>query len=116
LSPIEQDEQPDVPAGGWADESPQPHSWPEADRPREPAPEQAARDDDNADYPNRSEESHHRPEVVDAEPTEPARAIEPAAPAESNGSGAASTVAAPEPIEPPPSGPPKRGWWKRLIE
>ena len=122
LSPIGQDEQPDVPAGGWGDESPQPHPWPEDSRASEPATEPAARDDDNTDYRNRSEVSHHRTEVadpepvVDPEPVEPAHAIEPVAPAETNGSGAASTVAAPEPLEPPPSGPPKRGWWKRLIE
>ena len=42
--------------------------------------------------------------------------------ADSNGSGAAAAVAGPEPeperepVDQPPSGPPKRGWWKRLIE
>jgi hypothetical protein len=51
---------------------------------------------------------------------EPPQRVESVVPADSNGSGAASAVAAAEPVvqvaDQPPSGPPKRGWWKRLIE
>ena len=42
--------------------------------------------------------------------------IEPAAPGEGHGNGAAPTGTEPEPVDQPASGPPKRGWWKRLIE
>jgi hypothetical protein len=67
---------------------------------------------------SRSDESSHDQRGADVgnDRAEPPRGTEPVVPADTNGSGAASTVAEPEPVDQPPSGPPKRGWWKRLVE
>jgi len=116
-SPAGQGEQPfDRPTGGWSDESPGSPSWPETGGPSEPADEPASPHDDAAPYASRPEDADQAQDVIDTEPAEPPHAIEPVAPADSNGNGSASTVAPPEPADQPPPGPPKRGWWKRLIE
>jgi len=112
------DEPSDRPDEDWAGERTQPASWEDADRPSEPPVESAPSDDDRAPYAHRSDESAHDRRDADRlpEPAEPSRFSEPAVPAESNGSGEAPAVPEPEPVDQAPAGPPKRGWWKRLIE
>jgi ribonuclease E len=122
LSPVEQNEASDRPVGTWPGESEQPPYH--VDRSSEPAIEATTRDEDNSPFPSREDESRngpHAPDVVH-EPTQPAHRSEPVVAADRNGNGAASAVGASEPepehepVDHPPSDPPKRGWWKRLIE
>jgi ribonuclease E len=122
FSPVEQDEASDRPVGNWPGESEQPPYH--VDRSSEPAIEATAQDEDNSPFASREDGSSHGPHVPDRahEPAQPSRRSEPVAAADSNGNGAAAAdvVAEPEPegapVDQPPSGPPKRGWWKRLIE
>jgi ribonuclease E len=118
MSPNQPDEPSDRLGGSWADESHQPPSWQDAERPSESSIEPSSRNDDHGHYTHRSDESGRDGNVVEAvpEPVEEPRQVEPAVSAESNGSGAAPAIPDPGPVDQPPSGPPKRGWWKRLIE
>jgi ribonuclease E len=118
MSANQPDEPSGRPGGSWADESPQPPSWQDAERPSESSIEPTSRDDDHGHYTHRSDESGRDETIVDAvpEPVDEPRQVEPAVSADSNGSGAAPAVPEPEPVNQAPSGPPKRGWWKRLIE
>jgi len=119
MSSLEQDASSGRPSGSWPDEAEQPPSrHDDADRSSEPSVEPAARNDDRSPFLSRSDESGQDQRGVDVgnDRAEPPRGTEPVVPADANGSGAASTVAEPEPVDQPPSGPPKRGWWKRLIE
>jgi ribonuclease E len=124
LSPVEEREPADRPAGNWPGEGEQPPYRYDTDRPSEPAIEATTRDDDRSPFSDRADESsdgRYVPEV-EHEPLQPSHRSEPVVAADSNGSGAAAAVAGPEPeperepVDQPPSGPPKRGWWKRLIE
>jgi ribonuclease E len=121
LSAVEEQEPSDRPVGNWPGEGEQPPYRHDAVQPSEPAIEATATDDDSP-FSIRADESNdgpHAPEV-EHEPAPPSYRSEPVVAADSNGSGAASTVGGPEqepePVDQPPSGPPKRGWWKRLIE
>jgi ribonuclease E len=109
--------------GGWSAEGDQPPYRHDAGRPSEPA-ETTTRDDDSSPFLSPAEETsevRHTP-GVERESAQPSHVSEPVAAADGNGSGAASAVGGPEPepeqarVAQPPSGPPKRGWWKRLIE
>jgi ribonuclease E len=120
MSPAQPDESSDRSGGSWADESREAPSWQNTDEPAEPSIEPASHDDDHGHYTHRSDQSGRDETVADAtpEPVEQPRQVEPAVAAESNGSGGAPAVPEPEPepVSQAPSGPPKRGWWKRLIE
>ena len=102
----------------WVGEDHQAPAPYDAGGPSESSTEPAVRYDEHLHHTNRSDEREHREQVVDngREPVEPQRHIAPAEPAEGNGNGAAPTGTEPEPVDQPASGPPKRGWWKRLIE
>ena len=120
LLPAVRDETSDRPGGIWSGDSEQPPYH--VDRSREPAIEATTPDDDDSPFASREDESGHDPHVPDVahEPAPPSHRGDPVAAAESNGNGAAPAVVESEPeretVEQPPSGPPKRGWWKRLIE
>lgn len=126
MSPVGQDESSDRPSGSWAGESDQPPYRHDADGSSESAIEPTTRDDDRSHVASQRNEPSHDRHAADlgndsAEPPhgmEPPHRVEPVVPADGNGSGAASAVAGPDPelADQPPSGPPKRGWWKRLIE
>ena len=121
MSPVEPGEPSERPGDNWTGESDQP-SPPRhhADTPSEPAMQPALRGDDSSPFLGGSDQpsySQHVPDVYH-EPAEPPRRSEQIGAADSNGSGATAAVAEPEhePAEQTPVGPPKRGWWKRLIE
>jgi len=122
MSPVGQDEPSDRPSGSWAGESDQPPHRHDADGPSESSIEPTTRDDDRSHVVSQRDEPSHDRHAADLgnDSVEPPHRVEPVVPADSNGSGAASAVAAPDPepelADQPPSGPPKRGWWKRLIE
>jgi len=119
MSRLDQPETSDRPIGNWSDdESEQPPYRHDAGRPSEPAIEATTRDDDRASFSIRPDDSSDSPHVpdIDHEPAEPPRHSEQVRAADSNGSGASAATAEPEPAEQAPVGPPKRGWWKRLIE
>jgi ribonuclease E len=119
-SPVEQDQASDAGAQSWERDSPTASSWQGSDRPAESLAEPRAADDGEPPYGRGSDEPEHgrSHSVADIahEAAEPSDEPETAVPSDSNGSGAGPAAAAPEPAEQPPPGPPKRGWWKRLIE
>ena len=120
MSRLEQPEPSDRPIGNWSDENEQPPYRHDTDGPSEPAIEATTSDDHRASFSIRPDGSSDSPPVpdIDHEPAEPPRRSEQVRAADGNGSGAAAAPAEPEPepAEQAPVGPPKRGWWKRLIE
>ncbi|HUL04878.1 MAG TPA: Rne/Rng family ribonuclease [Candidatus Acidoferrum sp.] len=122
VSPVAHDDSSDPGVRSWADDSPTAtSSWEDSDRPAESAAEPATPDDEQPPYRTGSDEpehgrSHGVADIAHEEPVETSGQAATAVPADSNGSGPAPAAAAPEPAEQPPPGPPKRGWWKRLIE
>ena len=121
MPPLEMDVSLERLPGSWPDEGEQfPPRDAAADRPGEPSEEPATPDDDRSQPLSRSDDSSRDQRDVDVgnDRAEPLRGTEPVVPADTNGSGAAPTVVEPEPepVDQRPAGPPKRGWWKRLVE